>query len=74
MIFQLKNVSDVKQVEKQMHFRLKSEYDRLQQVTKDANDAVRQLQTATKHNQSEVRNMQQQFTRNTEGLLKKYES
>lgn len=38
----------MKQLEKQMQFRLRFEYDRLEQVTKEAIDAVSQLQAASK--------------------------
>ena len=54
-----------------MQFRLKTEYDKLQQVTKEASDTVRHLQNATKQSQSDYRNMQQQFSKNTDDLLKK---
>ena len=54
-----------------MQFRLKSEYEKLQQVTKEANATLRQLENATRQTQTEYRKMQQQITRNTEELLKR---
>lgn len=61
-----------KQLEKQMQFRLKTEYDKLAQVTKEANDAVRQVQLSSKQLRSEIsNNVDKQISQKVDSCFKK---
>jgi len=53
-----------------MQYRLQAEYDKIQQVTKEANDAITQLKTATKSAQSSLTtNIHKQFSDSIDKLL-----